>query len=89
MGVVDEVLVGPLRPNERRSALLGRLDGLPERLRVALRGFYLQGTEADQMAQSCRLTPREFDQLRAEAIAALGRTSVDRSVPLPTHQLFS
>lgn len=70
----DQVLVGPLRPDQRRRELIARLELLPERLAVVLRGCYLQGLTAAEVAQSCRLAVPELAQLRADALTALGCT---------------
>lgn len=71
---VDQVLVGPLRPDARRAGLLSRLELLPERFRLVLSGCYLQGRPLDELAEACRLTHGELVQLRADALLALGRT---------------
>lgn len=71
---VDEVLVGPLRSDGRRRDLLARLDQLPPAWQVVLRGCYLQGRAPEDVAEQCRLTPAELDQVRADALTALGRS---------------
>lgn len=88
MSVTTEVLVAPLRADERRRALLARLDQLPERLRVVLSGCYLEGRESDDVAADCRLTPAELAQLRADALRALGRSRAARTPRRPVASLY-
>ena len=73
---VDEVLVGPLRADDRRRDLLSRLELLPQPWQVVLRGCYLQGRPEDEVADECHLTLAELGRVKSEALAALARSRV-------------
>ena len=72
---LSQVLVAPLRQQERRAALLARLEQVPEHLQVVLRGLYLQPRPAEELAADCGVTVAELALVRADALAALGRAS--------------
>ena len=73
--VLTQVLVGPLRSQERRTALLARLAQVPPHLQEVLRGCYLQPLPAEELAQRCGVTVAELALVRSDALRAFGRTT--------------
>ena len=84
---VMQVLVGPLRRDDRRTAMLARLEQLPQPLQVVLRSCYLEPRPVEDVAAACSLTVTELALVRRDALAALSRTrtvlpaQVRREVP--------
>lgn len=72
--LVTEVLVGPLRRDDRRTAVLARLEQIPRPLQVVLRGCYLEPGPVEDVAAACSLTLAELSLVRRDALAALART---------------
>lgn len=84
---VMQVLVGPLRRDDRRTAMLARLEQLSAPQRAVLRGCYLEPRAPEEVAAACSVTVQELALVRTDALRALGRTrtalpaQVRREVP--------
>jgi len=71
----DAVLVPALRPPARAQGLLAALEALPRPAQVVLRGSYLEGRTAEDLAAELSVTPAELEVLRTAALRALARVA--------------
>lgn len=56
--------------------MLDAVELLPERHRVVIRGYFLEGRTSAELARELRVTPSRISQLRTEAFAML-RAGID------------
>ncbi len=77
-GLIETVYVDPsaqLEDRERAAYLRDALELLPERLRVVVSGYFLQGRSSSELAEELGVTESRVSQMRSEGLALM-RTGI-------------